>query len=121
MRDADYRHGSWGPAYVVQGPTSDIGVLLLAPGQSMPNHLHRHCDETFVVLEGECTLWVDGVEHRMVAEDVVRCEPGEMHHLVNDGDTDFRCVFLKSPASPGDTVVVPWSPGEPLPVPPDAA
>lgn len=122
MKDPAYRHDTWGPAYLVQGPTSDIGVLRLEPGQSMPNHLHRQCDESFVVLEGTCSLWIDGTErHTMTVDEVFRCEPGEMHHLVNDGDVPFRCVFIKSPASPGDTVTVPWVPGEPVPVPPDAA
>ncbi len=116
IAEATYRHGDWGPAYLVQGPTSDIGVLLLRPGDAMDNHLHERCDESFVVLEGECTLWVDCTErHTIRAGDVVRCAPGEMHHLVNESDADLRLVFVKSPASPGDTVVVPWRPGEPVP------
>ena len=52
MADPDYRNGTWGPAYLIQGPSSDMGVLLLGPGDSMPNHLHEHCDESFVVVLG---------------------------------------------------------------------
>lgn len=116
IAEAVYRHGDWGPAYLVQGPTSDIGALLLRPGDHMDNHLHEHCDESFVVIEGECTLWIDCTEKRtMRAGDVIRCEPGEMHYLVNESEADFRLVFVKSPASPGDTVVLPWRPGEPAP------
>lgn len=119
MADPEYRNGTWGPAYLVQGPTSDIGVVRLNPGDAMPNHLHRHCDESFVVLEGVASLWVNGAtRHTMTTTDVFRCEPGEMHYLVNDSDAPFRCVFIKSPASPGDTVTVPWAPGQPVPVPP---
>ena len=39
-----YRNGTWGPAYLIQGPSSDMGVLLLNPGDAMPNHIHEHCD-----------------------------------------------------------------------------
>jgi quercetin dioxygenase-like cupin family protein len=102
---ATYRHGDWGPAYLVQGPTSDIGALVLRPGDAMDNHLHEHCDESFVVLAGECTLWINCAERRtMRVGDVYRCEPDEMHYLVNESDAPFRLVFVKSPASPGDTV-----------------
>lgn len=114
--EAEYRFGEWGPAYLVQGESSDLGVLRLRPGDGMENHYHRHCDETFVVIEGECTLWVDCEEqHTMRFGDVYRCQPGEMHYLVNETDADFRCIFIKSPASPGDTIPAPWTPGQPIP------
>ena len=113
---AQPRYGDWGPAYLLQGPSSDIGVLLLRAGDAMDNHLHDRCDESFVVTEGECTLWVDCVErHTMRVGDVYRCEPGEMHYLVNESGAPFRCLFIKSPASPGDTVTLPWQPGERVP------
>lgn len=116
IETATYRHGEWGPAYLVQGPSSDIGVLRLRPGDVMDNHLHERCDESFVVVEGECTLWVNCSERfTMRVGDVVRCEPGEMHYLVNESEADFRLVFVKSPASPGDTIVLPWHPGQPVP------
>lgn len=116
LNNPEYRNGTWGPAYLIQGPSSDMGVLLLNPGDSMPNHLHWHCDESFVVLEGTCTLWMDGVErHTMTVNEVFRANPGEMHYLVNDSDSPFRCLFIKSPASPGDTITIPWVPGEPVP------
>ncbi len=114
--DPAYRHGDWGPAYLIQGPSSDIGVLRLRAGQSMTNHYHAACDESFVVIEGQASLWVDGASRVDLGPGAVaRCEPGEMHYLVNDTAADFRCIFIKSPASPGDTHNVPWVPGEPAP------
>ncbi len=114
--DPEYRMHTWGPAYLLSGPASDMGVLRLRPGDAMPNHIHRHCDESFVVLEGSASLWL-GCEQRveMTVDEVFRCPPGEMHYLVNDGDVPFRCIFIKSPASPGDTEVIPWEPGAPIP------
>ncbi|MCL2465201.1 MAG: cupin domain-containing protein [Micrococcales bacterium] len=111
-----YRNGDGGPAYLIQGPSADIGVLHLTPGQAMPNHFHARCDETFVVLEGRAGLWLDGsIRYDLTPDTVLACEPGELHYLVNDSHADFRCVFIKSPASPGDTVNVPWEPGKPAP------
>lgn len=117
--NAQYRHGEWGPAYIVQGPTSDIGVLRLRPGDEMVNHIHRHCDESFYVIEGAVTLWVDCKERfDLVVGDVYRCEPGEMHYFVNEGADPMRLLFIKSPASPGDTIPIEWRPGEPAVTPP---
>lgn len=113
---ADYRHGDWGPAYLVQGDSSDIGVLRLRPGDDMVNHYHERCDESFVVVEGAATLWVDCRErYELGLGDVYRCAPGELHYFVNNTDAPFRCIFIKSPASPGDTIAVPWAPGTPAP------
>jgi len=110
------RHGDWGPAYVIQGPSSDIGMLTLRPGDEMPNHIHHFCDESFIVLEGQVTLWVDCANPvTLTPGDVYRCVPNEMHYFANDGDQVFRMVFIKSPASAGDTVTLPWTPGSPAP------
>lgn len=111
---AGYRHGDWGPAYLIQGDTSDIGVLRLRPGDAMPNHYHEHCDESFVVLEGRATLWIDqATPHDLGPGDVYRCPPLERHYFVNEGTDPFRMIFIKSPASPGDTITVDWEPGGP--------
>ena len=110
------RHGDWGPAYVIQGPSSDIGMLTLRPGDEMPNHIHHYCDESFIVLEGRATLWVDCANAvTLTPGDVYRCVPNEMHYFTNDGEQVFRMVFIKSPASAGDTVNLPWTPGAPAP------
>lgn len=113
------RHGDWGPAYVVQGPTSDIGLLTLRPGDEVTNHIHHFCDESFIVIDGSATLWVDCASPReLTPGDVVRCSPREMHYFSNTGSDIFRMVFIKSPASPGDTVNLPWQPGQQPPVVP---
>ena len=110
------RNGDWGPAYVIQGATSDIGLLTLRPGDSMTNHIHHHCDESFIVTEGEATLWVScTAEYQLSVGDVYRCPPSEMHYFINNSDQLFKMVFIKSPASPGDTINLPWQPGEPSP------
>lgn len=115
-RDVEPRFGDWGPAYIIQGPTSDIGLLTLRPGDKMTNHIHHFCDESFVVLEGRATLWFDCEEqYSLRPGDVYRAAPGEMHYFINDHDEVFKMIFIKSPASPNDTVNLPWQPGQPIP------
>ncbi|MEU1185010.1 cupin domain-containing protein [Streptomyces sp. NPDC005820] len=116
LHEASYRHGDWGPAYLLHTDSLALGVLRLRPGDSVENHLHWHCDESFVVVEGTATLWLDARESVELGEgEVHSCSPGEMHHLRNDSAQDFRCVFIKTPPSPGDTIPVPWQPGDPYP------
>lgn len=107
----DYRNGEWGPAYLLEADTVSIGVLRLRPGDVVDNHYHEHCDESFVVLEGECTLWTgNGARTVIRAGDIVSCPPLERHCVMNEGGSDCRFVFLKTPPSPGDTIPDPWRP-----------
>jgi quercetin dioxygenase-like cupin family protein len=106
-----YRFGAWGPVYLLEADSLALGVVALRPGDEVENHRHDRCDETFVILEGACTLWVDRVTRvTMRAGEVYSCAPGEEHHLVNDTASTCRLVFVKTPPSPGDTVALPWRP-----------
>lgn len=121
IREVNPRFGDWGPAYIIQGPTSDIGLLTLRPGDEMTNHIHHFCDESFVVLEGQATLWFDcETSHALQPGDVYRAAPDEMHYFINDCDGVFKMIFIKSPSSPEDTINLPWHPGQPAPQVPDA-
>ncbi|QAB18762.1 cupin domain-containing protein [Leucobacter muris] len=113
---AEYRFGEYGPGYLLRGPRTDFGVVQLRPGDDASNHYHAQIEESFVVLEGTCTLWIDCERsYRLCAGDVVRCDPGEMHYFVNESDELFRALFVKAPYDPADGVQVPWVPGDPVP------
>lgn len=114
--EAPYRFGEWGPGYIARGPRTDIGVCRLRPGDTFPNHYHRGLEETFVVLEGQVTLWSNCEEKFTLQEgDLHRCDPYEMHYFVNEADRPWRALFIKAPFDAEDTVVVEWAPGEPVP------
>jgi mannose-6-phosphate isomerase-like protein (cupin superfamily) len=116
VADIEYRFGEWGPGYLVRGPRTDIGACHLRPGDAFPNHYHRHVEETFIVIEGEASLWIDGRrQYHLRVNDIHRCDPGEMHYFVNEGDGPFTALFVKSPYDPEDKVDVPWEPGQPEP------
>lgn len=113
---APYRFGDFGPGYVIRGPRTDFGVVLLRAGDDAGNHYHARIEETFIAVEGECTLWLDGREKFTIAAgDIFQMEPGDQHYFVNESEADFRAVFIKAPYDPEDSVQVPWTPGEPEP------
>lgn len=113
---AEYRFGTHGPAYLLRGPRTDIGTVLLRPGDDVVNHYHANVEESFYIIEGAGTLWIECREpHVLKVGDLYQSDPGEMHYFVNDSGADMRLLFVKAPFDPNDTVPVPWVPGEPVP------
>lgn len=53
-----------------------MGVVILQPGQSFPNHRHNIACEVFYTLSGEVCLYLEGTPHLLQAGDVLQCEPG---------------------------------------------
>jgi uncharacterized cupin superfamily protein len=66
---------------------SSFGVNLIAmgPGQRGRIHNHEHQEEVFLVLEGELTLALEGAEHVLGADQIVRIGPAVRRQLVNVG------------------------------------
>lgn len=99
----EYRFGDNGPKYLVRGPICDMGVVILQPGQSFPNHRHQQACEIFYTLQGEVNFYLEGKLHVLQPGDVLQCEPGEAHFLVNRSSALWKGVFVKSPHIPGDS------------------
>ena len=116
LSETRHRFGEFGPGYLLRGPRTDLGVVRLRPGDDASNHYHSSIEETFVGIEGEATLWVNGRDsYTMRVGDVYQMEPGDQHYFVNESDTVFRAVFVKAPWDPEDSTQVPWKPGDPVP------
>ena len=69
-----------------------INLIVLAPRQRGRIHEHERQEEVYVVLEGELTLVVDGVEHVLGRDRCARVGPRVRRQLVNAGDG--RLVLL---------------------------
>ena len=54
-------------------------ILLLLPGQRHPEQYHKKKEETFVLLHGEMSLFLDGEMRRVKKGDVVTITPGVRH------------------------------------------
>jgi mannose-6-phosphate isomerase-like protein (cupin superfamily) len=69
-----------------------MNLLVLERGQRGRIHAHDRQEEVYFVLEGELTLGVEGAEHVLRADDLVRVGPGVRRQLVNRGSE--RLVLL---------------------------
>ncbi len=69
-----------------------INLIVLQPRQRGRIHAHEHQEEVYLVLEGELTLIVEGVEHVLGRDRVVRVPAPVRRQLVNAGPE--RLVLL---------------------------
>ncbi|HEX7610442.1 MAG TPA: cupin domain-containing protein [Solirubrobacteraceae bacterium] len=69
-----------------------MNLIVLEPRQRGRIHSHERQEEVYVVLEGELTLGVEGVEHRLARGRLVRVAPHVRRQLVNAGSE--RLVLL---------------------------
>ena len=111
----EYRIGAYGPKYLTKGKPIDLGVVVITPGEKHPCHKHERQEESFLALEGECEVWVDGELVLLKKGDYLICEPGESHMFINSSDKEFKAVFIKAPhLEEKDSVYIEWEPGLPF-------
>lgn len=111
----EYRYGTHGPKYLTQGPMVDMGVVIIGVGESHPCHKHATQEESFFVLEGECSVYVNGKKVLIKQGDYLQCDVGESHLFINESDAPFKAVFIKAPhREEKDSIYIDWKPGEPF-------
>jgi uncharacterized cupin superfamily protein len=69
-----------------------MNLIVLQPRQRGRIHAHEGQEEVYLVLEGELTLLVEGVDHVLAPDHLVRVGPAVRRQLVNAGPQ--RVVLL---------------------------
>lgn len=64
-------------------------LLVLLPGQTHPEQFHERKEETFIMLHGDLTLWLDDTERQATVGDVITVPRGTRHRFHSQGG----CVF----------------------------
>ena len=67
-------------------------------GKTTPLHVHPHEDETFIVLEGEILVHVDGSEHRVGPGGIAVAPRGTKHAFLVTSE-EARILALQTPGS----------------------
>ena len=111
--DHEYRFGTHGPKYLTNGPMVDMGVVVIGPKEEHPCHKHTKQEESFFVLEGECSVYLDGKKIVLKKGDYLQCDLGESHMFINESKNSFKAVFIKAPhLDYKDSVYIDWKPGQ---------
>ena len=103
-RDDLERTGSWSLVRRSLGITSfGVNVVEIAPGTSIPEHdeVARDQEELFIVLSGDATLVVDGVDHPAPAGTFARLDPEPRSTVRNDGDGPAEVLIVSAPRTSG--------------------
>ena len=71
---------------------------LVPPGGGPPPHIHRNEDETFYVVEGECSIRLDDEVVTAGPGDFVNVPRGRLHCFRNEGTSPMRMILTFAPA-----------------------
>lgn len=80
-------------------PRFNLAIVAIEAGREGPEmHMHADEDDSFYVLEGELTFYVDGEEVPASTGMFVLVPPGVPHTFANRGDSVARFLNLHAPA-----------------------
>ncbi len=115
--EVSYRFGGVsGPKYLLRGPRSDFGLVILMPGEDFQTHYHRTIEENFFTLEGNVDLYVKDQHLVLKPGELCHVPPLHPHYLINRGDVPWKAIFVKAPYNPADKANLDWLPGNgPMP------
>ncbi|MDA2913633.1 cupin domain-containing protein [Acidobacteriia bacterium AH_259_A11_L15] len=71
---------------------------LVPPGGGPPPHIHRREDETFYILEGECSIRVGDKMLLAFSSDFICIPRGTVHSFKNEGTRTMRMILTFVPA-----------------------
>ena len=80
-----------------------LNIVELPPGDTIPEHdeTERAHEEVFLVLDGNATLVVDGVDHELRRGSFASLAPPPRRTVRNDGAELARVLIVSAPTSSG--------------------
>jgi quercetin dioxygenase-like cupin family protein len=72
-----------------------LQVVTIPPHTRQRMHFHDKQTEVFYILEGETIITINDVEYAAKPGDAFICSPGDVHHLWNKTDRDFKLIVFK--------------------------
>jgi mannose-6-phosphate isomerase-like protein (cupin superfamily) len=85
-------------ARTVDTPRFTCGIVEMAPGRELEQHVHADEDDAFYVLEGEMTFLFGDEEATAPPGTFVLVPPGVSHGFRNAGATPVRMLNIHAPA-----------------------
>lgn len=86
------------------GKHSQLVLMSLKPGEEIGSEVHT-LDQFLRFEEGEGKIVLDGVEHRIAADDAVVVPQGTRHNVINTGARDLKLYTMYSPPEHRDGIV----------------
>lgn len=77
-------------------------LIVMLPGQTHPEQYHNQKEETFVILHGSMTLWLNGEERQAKRGDVITVQRGVRHKFFSQDGVVFE--EISSTHYPNDSI-----------------
>ena len=104
-------HYTWGQGcdgwHLLAGGDLSVIEERMPVGTWEVRHRHARSRQFFYVLEGELTLELDGVVHRLSTGHGLHVPPGLAHQARNDSGAAVSMLVVSSPRSHGDRIEAP--------------
>ena len=80
-----------------------MNVVELPPGETIPEHdeVDRDQEEVFIILSGEATMVIDGVDHPAPAGTFARLDPEPRRTVANRSESDATVLIVSAPRTSG--------------------
>ena len=78
-------------------PRFTFGIIEIAAGRVLEEHVHAEEDDAFYILEGEMTFMLSGEDVPAPPGTFVLVPPGVEHGFRNDGDVPVRMLNIHAP------------------------
>ena len=85
-------------ARTVDTPRFTFGIIEIAAGRQLEEHVHADEDDAFYILDGEMTFTLDGELVAAPPGTFVLVPPGVEHGFRNDGAVPVRTLNIHAPA-----------------------
>ena len=84
-------------------PGTRVQIVTIEPGDTIANHYHKTSHEVYCVLKGQCKVIIGSQEITLHPGMLLTIDPGDIHHLHNDGSELFELLVFKTNSGPDDT------------------
>jgi quercetin dioxygenase-like cupin family protein len=79
------------------GVSTKLQLMRLSPGQRIKPHHHNVRTECFRIVSGNGSIKINGNVVASSEDDIVLCEPGDVHEFVNESTSEsFTFLVIRS-------------------------
>ncbi|MCA9387266.1 cupin domain-containing protein [Candidatus Dojkabacteria bacterium] len=82
---------------IYTGANMQLVVMSLKPGEDIGMEVHEDHDQFFRIEEGVVTVYMDGEETELNADDVVIVPAGTEHNVTNTGNVPVKLYTIYAP------------------------
>ena len=96
---------------VVFGPDdfnadTKLQLVRLAPSQRIEPHYHKVRTECFKIISGDGEIRVNGEAVATSGNDIILCNPGDVHEFINHSMTEPLIVLVVRTNDPGSSDII---------------